>query len=495
MKTRQVAAFAFLVSALALVSCSDNPGVRLRYQAEKMYFSAERMARAVQIRPELANSEAIGQLRNTYGQVVQFCYGALDSIPVTAYPTEHQELTELAFRSSSRLAQLFYIENRYDTCISIFERLLHKTSVRGASLANTYLNLGRALQAAGKWDSALTVYEYTSETFYPPIDQSGRVMRNLYDLPVQLYGVYDRAGDPSRATLYLTQAEAYYTELINEFPNTELALSARASLTGLYEDTQRWEEAVTQLSLMRDSVGVVPMRARQQIADINARQLGRGDAALLQYDSILTDLKGSDTLARPLILLKKALVLLDRKRPAEARAALLDIKYNYSRFYDGSPIVQGSIARSFEDEGNWERADTEYRYLIEKYDGTEQAMSTCLYLAAKYAELKRNTEAQRMEQRAEADFDRIAANRAGTLLEASALGHKAELYRRRKDWPKTAELLCQIFDKFPHSEIGYQSLVGASVVYREKLNNPKAADSLLQELKKRLTVVDEPDRN
>jgi tetratricopeptide (TPR) repeat protein len=495
MGTRQVAALAFIATALALASCSDNAGVRLRYQAEKQFFNAERMARTIQIRPELATPEAIGQLRDAYGQMVQFCYRALDSVPVTIYPAEHQELTELTFRSSSRLGQLFYMDRKYDTCISIFERLLRTTSVRGTSLANAYLNLGRALQAAGQWDSALTVYEFASEKFYPPVDQSGRVMPSLYDLPAHIYGVYNRAGDSTRATLYLSQAETYYSQLINQFPNTELALSARASLTNLYEGTSRWEEAVAQLSLMRDSAGVVPIRARQQIADINARRLGKGNVALSQYDSILADLKGPDTLARPLILLKKALILLDRKRPAEARPVLQEIKYSWARFYDASPLVQGAIARCFEDENNWDRADTEYRFLIEKYAGSEEAMSTCLYLAAKYAELKRDTEAQRMEQRAEAEFDRVAASQAGTLLEASALGHKAELYRRRQDWPKTAELLCKIFDKFPSSEVGYQSLVGASVIYRDKLNNAKAADSLLGELKKRLTVVDERGRN
>ena len=488
-----VLAAVLAVSGL-LTGCSENQGVRLRYQAEQMYFEVERQARASQIKPELNPENIVGQLRDQYGSVVEFCYAAMDSITARQYPVEHQELALLTFRSSARLSQMFYADKEYDTCVVIFERLLGRVPIRGLALVNSFLNLGQALQASGKWDSALTVYEYAVDNFYPPADAEGEVILNLFNLPAHIYGVYDRLKDSASADLYLANAETYYNSLVQDYPRSQLATTSRASLTNLYEITNRWDMAVAQLGMIRDSSGAVPLRVRQRIADINARYLGRRDLALEQYDAILNDLEGRDTVYKPLVLFKKAIVLLEERRPADARAELVDIKHRYERFYNANPAVQGSIAKSWEDEQRWDRADTEFRYLVERFAGSEQAMSTYLYLVSEYRKRGYTIEAERMEIRAEAEFDRVAASQAGTILEASALGHKAELYRRRADWPRVAAILTEIFDKFPKSEIGYQSLVGASVVHREKLNDPVTADSLLAQLKIRLTAVDgEPE--
>ncbi|MHC4446164.1 MAG: tetratricopeptide repeat protein, partial [Planctomycetota bacterium] len=103
----------------------------------------------------------------------------------------------------------------------------------------------------------------------------------------------------------------------------------------------------------------------------------------------------------------------------------------------------------------------------------------------------RQAEATRLEQRAEAEYEELAATRPGSRAQAAALSYKAELYRRKKDWSGAINLLSEVFDKFSTSEIGFRAAITIALIYRDELDNMPAADSVIQELKKRLTTVDE----
>ncbi len=481
--------------ALVGLSCSDNPAVRVRYQAEKLFFEAEKASQQAGIRPDLNTPDLLSSLRTKYSDCLDFCYEATESVSASEHPREHHELSELAFRSASRLSQLYYMGAHFDKSVEVFNELLAKAPPEGSSLVNTYLNLGRALQSSGEWDSALVVYNYAVDNFYPPLAEDGAVIPALFNLPSHIFMIYARAGDTAAAAVQADLAEIYYEGLVADYSQDPVAKAARSSLVRLYESTGRWNQAIAHLSLFTDSSGAVSIQAREHIADIHARRQGDFDDALAEYNALLGDLTEADSLQRPMILYKKGLVLLEKKRVAEGRRVLLDVKNAYERFYNGSPAVQTAIARSFELEDNWERAETEYKYLMEKFAGTPEAMSAYLHLADWYSRNGRRLEAEHMEERAETEYDRIAATKAGSYLEASALGHKAELFRRQKNWPKTAEVLCRIFDRFPTSEVGYESLLSASVIYRDKLNDPSAADSLIEEMKKRLTEVDDSGEN
>ena len=475
---------------LLVFSCTDNQAVRKRYEAEKMYFLAERATRNAQIRPDLNTPGVSEQLRDNYRNVLEFCYSSLDSVPVEQFPAENSELIGIALEAATRLSQLSYADRQFDTSIAVLNRFLARAGVSGPAAVSTYLNLGRVLQAAGQWDSALAVYEYCIGNFYPPTDPDGEIIDNLFGLPIHILNIYTLVRDSIAAAIQVDQAELYYRSLIEDFPGSSLPGAAHSSLTTLYERAGRWKEAIDELSHLTDSAGNVIVAASQRIADIHARYLGKPDLAIDRYDDLLARLTDADTAGRPAILFKKGTVYLDKKEYTAARQIFNNLKNRFPRFFSSTPAVQAAIARSFELEGRWERAETEYKYLLERYPDFDEAMSVHLYLAYQQTQRGHQLEAERTRQRAEAEYDRIAASYPGTVREARALHYKAELYRRQADWPTTVEILADISEKFPGSEIGYQSIVNASVIYREKLNNSLTADSLLAELKKRLTAVD-----
>ncbi|MBD3257627.1 tetratricopeptide repeat protein, partial [candidate division GN15 bacterium] len=296
-----------VVIGAILVSCTDNPGVRLRYEAEKRFFEAQRAERDASIQPQLITARKIDSIRTVWADLVGFCYDAIDSIPGEEYERERGELTTIAFRSASRVAQMFYRERRYDTCVSIMSQLIDRTNLQGASRISALINLGQALQSSGNWDSALVVYEYCVNTFYPPVDPAGNVISKLFNLPAHIFRVYSRINDTINARMQLDNAEFYYRDLIAEYPNTEIERAGRTSLTNLYESTGRWEEAIRQLEGIVDSQGVTMHVARQRIADIYSTRLGRVDTALTIYDELLAEMTGRDTAQIPVVLFKKAL--------------------------------------------------------------------------------------------------------------------------------------------------------------------------------------------
>jgi len=478
------------VIALTITSCADNPAMKARYEAEKMFFEAERLAQSAQVRPDINNAGLLEEIRGSYGRVADFCFETLDRVDPAVHPLEYDELAILAFKASGRLTQLFYLGQQFDTCVSICDRLLAQTNLRGTPLISAYLSLGRSLQAAGRWDSAMAVYDHAIETFYPPLEPNGKIMTGLFNLPAQIFQIHARVGDTIAAAMQLDRAVYYYRDLIKEYPESRLANASHASLAVLYEQTGQWQRTIEELAQVVDSAGNTALPAREKAADLYANKLKRYDRALAGYDSLIASVSGADTVNLPGLEFKTAIVFIEKKEYGRARDILNRLKDDFPRYFAGNAMAQYSVARIFELQNNWERAETEYRYLLENYEESNEAMSTYLYLAGRLEEQGRRLEAQRLEEEAEALYKRIAADRAGSFAEANALSYQAELLRRQEDWPQAAAKLAEVFSKFPYSEIGYRSAVAAAAIYRDELNDSRRSDSLVTEVKKKLTAVD-----
>lgn len=480
-----------LVLTIFAAACSDNPALRDRYQAEKLLYEAEKLAQTTQVRPELTNAELLGQIRDSYGRVADYCFDALKNVDKEQHPTEYGELSVLAFKASGRLTQLFYLGRQFDTCVVICDRLLKEASLEGGPLMSTYLSLGRSLQAAGQWDSAQAVYDHAVETFYPPLEPNGQIMTGLFNLPAQIFQVYARVGDTVAAAMKLDQAIYYYRDLAKDFPDSRLATAAHASSAILYEQTGKPKLAIDELSQVTDSTGHIAPPAQEKIADLYAGSLKNYQQALTTYETLIASLTGADTVNIPGLEFKRVSVYIEMKKYDEAKEVLNRLKDDYPEYFAQNAVAQYAVARIFDLQGNWDRAETEYRYLLENYEDSKEAMSTYLYLAGRLADKGRRMEAQRIEEEADAAYKRIIADRPGTQDEANAMTYQAELFRRHKDWPEAAAKLSEVFRKFPYSEVGYRSAIAAASIYRKELNEPQRSDSLMNEIKKRLTTVDE----
>jgi tetratricopeptide (TPR) repeat protein len=481
------------LAAMAVIAaaCSDSTAVRMRYQIEKSLHEAEKLRADLQVAPELATEADYDRILSEYQDAIRLSFMALDSVSRAEDSLEFFMINELAFRSVSRAGQIYFAREEYDSSVQLLSRLLERASLRRVQAMNVRVNLGEALQASGNWDSALAVYDRTVESFYPPVNAGGEVVLGVFNLPSRIHSTYRRVRDTAGAAERFNRAEAYYLNLAAEYPESNLETAAHANLSRLYEDAGEYGKQVAELNYMVDSTGQVVMQARLKIADLYATRLNRRAEALTIYDDVMAGLTGDDTLFAPAIMLKKALVHLAAKRYQTARQLLVDIEQNHRRFYAGYPTAQLAKAQTFDREGNWQRAEDEYRVLIENYEGSHQAMSTYLYLAEHYKKEGLTREADRWYEEADAAFTRQAVQSSGTQAEATALLYRAYLYRQKEEWQRAAEVLQSIYSKFPDAPAGIRAMVLAAEVHRDKLGQPSKADSLLNVVRSAMAEVSE----
>lgn len=477
--------------ALLMFSCSDNQAVRLRFEAERLYYQADRQMRIAADAPERSRTHSMKSAADAYGVSLEYALASLDSISEGTHPVEEREIRYLAFQAANRLSSLYFQARSFDTCVSILSRLLEKASYEGAAQVTTNIGLGRALQASGQWDSALTVYHSALENYFPPVDDSGEVVEVLFRLPLHIFQIAQAIGDSAAAREHYETAREYYNSLITAGSDDPSTIHSHTALAKLYHETGQWGMVISELRHLADSSANNYIDIQINIADIYTRMPRGSDSAIAIYHTLLDNLEPVDSLYIPRLRFKTALMQMEAGEYRQARDILIEIKKNHPLYYGATPLVQFTTARTYELLGRWNRAETEYKYLIEKYRGSQQAMAAYLYLGDHYRDQNRNDEAQKWYQDAEKYYNEIAARGAGTLIEARALTFKADLFRRWDDLKRSAELLVSLFEKFPESDPGRNSLLQAAAIYRNQLNQPEMADSLVDRLRTMLLQPEE----
>jgi tetratricopeptide (TPR) repeat protein len=475
-------------SLIIFFGCSRDNSIAIRYQAEKLLHKAEKLYSTAGIKPDLS-STLWGDVKRGFFEVTEYCWKHLDSIPADKHPKERQELEIIAFMATNRLSAMFYTDRKYDSSVFVLNQLLTLTNLSGKPLLVSRLNLARSMQARGSWSEAMQIYQAAIDTFYPPVDENNQIVPLVLNLPLEIVRINQMLGDSSVYYAESRAAENYYRRLITEWPNSALSTSARGNLARLFADQGRWDEAIENLRMLKDSTGQTDFEAELLIANITGAGKKLYPDAIRLYDNLIA--KTSDTSIKPIIYAQKGIALFNNKNYAECRAIMGRIKRDYNAYFRTNSLPQNYIARSFEAENMWPMAENEFRWLIENFSTTEDAFNAYLTIADHYARTNESQMAETWYGRAEEFYNKMASQYSGTYVEASAISYKAEIARRNKKWEEAAQNLEELFRKFPQTEIGQKALLNAASAYREKLNNPARADSLINLLKKELMPLEE----
>ncbi len=483
-----------VVIGLAL-ACSDNPALRQRYEAEKQLWRGQRLLRQAQNKPESARLADRAAAAAHFERTLQMCIEALTELRTEEYPEETPQLQYLAFQSALHLSQLHFGARRYDSSVVILNNLMARVNLNRQQAMTARYNLGQALQSGGRWDSALVVYDAILTDFYPPIDDSARVVPQLIDLPLNIWRI-SRAIGVGSAPERFAFAERYYRGLVEDYPGSRTERAARHDLARLYDAVGQFGRVLTQLNALLDPSLETYHSLRLSIADIWATRMKRPDTAILLYTDLMGELSPDDTLMRPRVMHQTALARMQQGQYDQARQLLVTIKREYPFYYSITPSAQWAMAETFEKQGNFDRAETEYKFLIEKYRGSEQALAAHLHLADHYESLGRTAAASRWRELAAETCQELATHGRGTGQQARALFWQARLAQQQGDWAQAAEILASLFERFPDTEIGRRGLLRAADIYRSRLDVPQRADSLLLDLRAALARTDVwPDEN
>jgi tetratricopeptide (TPR) repeat protein len=172
---------------LGISACSDNSAVGIRYEAEKKYYAAEQALKDVRSEGGQLQVNGFAEVYIFFRDANDFCYAGLETIDQTTHPVEFNELRYLTVRSSLKLAQLFYTARKFDSAQTTLNRLLKEVQLSQKQRLPIYLYMGKTLQASGNFDSALVVFDFVIQDYYPPIDNGGEIVMGAFTLPTQIY--------------------------------------------------------------------------------------------------------------------------------------------------------------------------------------------------------------------------------------------------------------------------------------------------------------------
>ncbi len=479
-----------LVLSVMLVACGTDDGIRRRYHIEKELFTLEHQFTGLGIRPDLVSKEQYAELSAGYARVLADCYDALKTIDSARNKKAVVEISTLAFQAATRQTQFLFSRRQFDSCTAVLNTLMNRVGLARDNAMSCFSNLGRALQAGGHWDSAMVVYDRALELFRPPVMSNRELFFKLFNVPLHIYEVLQQAGASERGQQRFQKAEAYYREMTRQYPGTKVSVAAWSNLGRLYEDAGEWRQAIDALNHVADSGGQLPSQVVIKIADMYAGGLHDYATALRMYDSLSTNLTGSDTLLTPVLLYKRSLALMGLKRYHDARQALVRLEAKYPAYYRANPSAQYTKAQTFEKEKNWERAESEYSYLVKRYEGSPQALAAYLHVIRTFRKQGDTTRVNLWRERARKDLERLAARSSGSPEEGQYRLYQASLLSEEGQWDSAAALLGRIHQKYPRTEPGYRALLQAAAIYRDRLGDTATADSLTTLFKQELTEVD-----
>ena len=474
---------------ILLSGCSGDKGKNVVYNAEKLYHQAEKLRQKAGIKPGLDNAEIYRQLKTEYFKTTDYCWKNVESLPVETFPDERKNLQSIGFMATNRLTQIYSTENKYDSVIFVISQLLHFTDLEGIELLTARFNLARAYQSKGDLTDAVNIYHSLLDTFYPPVTEKNEIIAMVLNLPLQIIRIYQTIDNDSLANIESLGAEKYYQCLKTDWPNSAIEKAAIGNLARLYYDQERWDDAIDQLNRLTDSTGQVDIEAAMMTAGIFINGKKQYDRAIGIFDDLLG--RVTDTTLIPVIMLRKGIALFEKKNYQGCRQIMSDISDKYAYFYRQNPTPQKYVAMSFEKLGDWNRAENEYKWLMDNYSVTEPAFDAYLTVADHYKEVNNKELSESWYKRAE-DFYSMMANRySGSAVEASAISYLAELARKREKWDSAAKYLEELYNRYPSTDHGRRALINAASIYREKFNDEARADSLIDLLKRELIPLDE----
>ncbi len=488
---KKIILYPTLLLLFVLAACSGNKPMQARYEAEQMFHKAENsLKQARAFNPKLSKTQQ-NEIQTSFKALVDFCYDQLSKTDSALHPVEFNEFNYITYQATTRLSQLYYLSNQFNNCVEITNRLLTEINIPMTQKAAVYINLGQALQSAGQWDSSYAVYNNALKHFSPPLSNTKEIIGSIFNLPLYIYRVVNYIKDNQATNKEIFKAEKYYLDLIQAFPNQKLEIASRSNLAKLYEETNQWEKELAQLKLLTNPESKSYATVLLKTADIYGGKLKQHDTALTIYDFIYDQTTDKDGDMRAVLLFKKSLVMIDQAKYDAARTLLHQIKNDYPLVYDQSALFQYNLARSFELQNKWNRAEQEYNLLLEKFKGSSESMMTLLYIVDYFKKQKNDSEKTRWFLKADKYFSELIQSGRGSLLEARAMLYQADLYNRDNNFNKSAEILTAIFNKYPETDPGKQALIKAIRLYQYKLDDSQKADSLLGILKLTLakTVV------
>jgi tetratricopeptide (TPR) repeat protein len=189
-------------------------------------------------------------------------------------------------------------------------------------------------------------------------------------------------------------------------------------------------------------------------------------------------------------MLRLGAALCSREQYDEGRRVLADLKRKFERYPNLAAPAQYFFARSFDAQDRWDRALSEFQWLLENHPYTEESFKAALYIPRHFAREGDEKLTGIWYERSEQFFRDAARVKQGERVELVAYTYLADLYRLQEKWNRTLEIFEKIHSLAPKSRLGAEAMYHAAAVSYQVLQDSARAEDYLDRIRRQFGTTD-----
>ena len=260
------------------------------------------------------------------------------------------------------------------------------------------------------------------------------------------------------------------------------------SASRIYTMTQQWDMAIGQLEQINDSTGQIDIAAEVLIANIYIGPKKDAVRAIELFRKILDRQPDSSIIGSTLLQL--GIALCGQEEHDEGRRVLAELKRKFVAYPQLISKGQFYYAQSFQVQGRWDRALSEFQWLMENYPYTEESFWAARRVPEHFDREDNQKMAGTWYERAVTFYQKAADIKTGQPVEIAAYTYMSEIYRLTEQWEKALGTLEKIHALSPRSRLAAKALYNSAAVAYNELGDSLRAQDYLTRLSREFGTTD-----
>jgi TolA-binding protein len=334
----------------------------------------------------------------------------------------------------------------------------------------------------GKWREAISAFEILLRDHPPYLETPDQPDMSILQVPVHIAQTYQARGEKAEADRHYQRAREYFAGVVKEWPTSVSAQIAQNQIVTTYLQQERWREAVSALETLAaahaDSVD--PPEASFAMAVLHSDKLQEPDKALQIYADIAEKYPKSKELSRA--HLGMAQIYLQRGDLVTSREEYRRVIAEFPEDAAAGARAQFSLALTYEIEGEWEKALNEFRWIMDNYPSSPEALQVPVHILDHYLQFEEGELASSAYSQALRDYAKFIDKNKDSPQAVAGQWYIAQCHIKMESWQKAVSAFEVLVADYPQSPQAPLSLLTIGEIFEAQLKQPDDALRAYQRL-------------
>lgn len=443
------AIFILLISFL-LTGCREN------YLAEKAYYRATKTLESVK-----------NENLKTHPEVLKPVISAFELV-AEKYPS-----TSKARESYFQISLLKAGQKDFDGARAALEKVIQNFSRSGESASDASFRIGQLHEMESHWDLAEKTYWQIADTY--PLHTKG-----LYS-PLYILLHYKKTKDTIKQAVAYQMAVEHYGSLLNNIGPIEASSPIKNYLALTYLANNDWQKARSEwLSISKQ----FPNNSYAPLALLTAAELStknnRIDLAIGDYEEFMKEYPKQTYSGKTVIRLG---LLYDSQKQYEKARKWFNEAINQYFKDDPAGIADCKllIGKSYQNEGQWEKAEEVFKELESQHSMTAAALQVPFLRFVHFKDLGEIEKGNQILDEAIAKYKKLVEEQPNSPVSDYARQFMLSAFSQKKDWNQLMERVDQEIQNEPIKERKGRWLFLKALIAENRMKDKKQAASIYQD--------------